>query len=163
VIDDNISVTYPLVFASVRLQVPEDEVERAEAVLAEPAADAAGLEDDEASGEGGAAAMADADSESDYVEEAYRCPKCHRKDVELMPLTGRMRNVRFGCLMVLVLPIVVSLAAWLMSSGSGGKSPDLFPPAAILAWVAVVVVLSLLVLMSKRHKRCRACGYEWRG
>src|SRR5690348_8077742 len=36
VIDDNIATAYPLVFASVKLQVPEDEVEQAEAVLAAP-------------------------------------------------------------------------------------------------------------------------------
>jgi hypothetical protein len=164
VIDDNISTAYPLVFASVKLQVPEDEVERAEAVLAEPAADDAGLEDHEHDLE--TSSVAQGEAESEYVEEAYRCPKCHRKDVELLPLAGFMRNVRFGCFVVLLLPIVAPIAVWLMSSGGsgrprGGQSPDLFAPELIFAWMVVLGILSFAVLTAKRRKRCRACGHEW--
>jgi hypothetical protein len=159
VIDDNVATAYPLVFASVKVQVPEDQVDRAEAVLAQPYADAAGLEDHEDLLE--TSSVAEAESESEYAEEAYRCPKCHRKDVELLPLAGFMRNVRFGCFVVLLLPIVASIATWMMRSGSAGQSPDLFAPEAIFAWMAVLGILSFAVLTAKRRKHCRACGYEW--
>ena len=162
VIDDNISTAYPLVFASVKVQVPEDQMECAEAVLAQPYADAAGLEEDDDALE--TPSVIEAESESDYAEEPYRCPKCHRKDVELMPLRGFMRNVRFGCLIVLLLPIVALIAAWGMRSGSGGtSSPDLFAPEAVFAWMALLGILSFTVLTAKRRKRCRACGNEWQG
>ena len=158
VIDDNIATAYPLIFASVKLQVPEDEVEQAEAVLARPHVEPdAAIDDDESDAD----SAGRADAESDYVDEAYRCPKCHRKDVELLPLSGVMRNVRVGCLLVLVTPIVASLAAWVMHSGSSGRSPDLFSPEAMLVWVAVVGILSVIVLTAKRRKRCRACGHAW--
>jgi hypothetical protein len=165
VIDDNISTAYPLVFASVRLQVPEDEVERAESVLSEPAVESAGLEgdDDEDALRARSLEGADAAGESDYVDEPYRCPKCHRKDVELLPLSGVMRHVRFGCLTVLLLPVLVGIATWLLQSRSDAKSPDLFAPEAVFAWMAVLGILSFVVLTAKRRKRCRTCGHEWIG
>jgi hypothetical protein len=170
VIDDNIATAYPLGFASTKLQVPEDEVEQAEAVLAAPAVLPADPEDeergeDEATAAAAAAAAADDDdeSESDYVVESFRCPRCHRKDVELMPLSATMGNVRFGCLMILLLPVIVSIAAWMFSSGSRGVSPDLLSPEAMLAWVVVLAVLCFIVLTAKRRKHCRACQHEWVG
>ena len=163
VIDDNISTAYPLVFASVKLQVPEDEVERAEAVLAQPFADPAGLTDDHDDALGAHHPFGDSEADGDYVEEAYRCPKCHRKDIELLPLAGVMRHVRFGCLAVLLLPIVAAIGAWMMRAGLAGKSPDLFAPEAIFAWMAVLGILSFAVLTAKRRKRCRACGHAWVG
>jgi hypothetical protein len=161
VIDDNVATAYPLVFASVKVQVPEDQVERAEVVLTQPYADAAGLDDHEDEDVLETSSVAEAESESEYAEEAYRCPKCHRKDVELLPLAGFMRNVRFGCFVVLLLPIVASIATWMMRSGSAGQSPDLFAPEAIFAWMAVLGILSFAVLTAKRRKHCRACGHEW--
>lgn len=163
VIDDNIASAYPLVFASVKLQVPEDEVDRAEAILAAPYADPPELTgdfdgDDDAFG---ARSRERAAPDDEYAEEAYRCPKCHRRDVELLPLAGVMRHVRFGCLTVLLLPIVAAIAAWMMRAGSHGTSPDLFAPEAIFAWMAILGILSFAVLTAKRRKRCRACGHEW--
>jgi hypothetical protein len=161
VIDDNVANAYPLVFASVKVQVPEDQMEHAEAVLNQPYADAAGLIDDEGALE--THSVIEGESESDYVEESYRCPKCHRKDVELLPLGGFMRNVRFGCLVVLVLPIVLSVVTWVTHSRSSTASTDLFSPEAIFAWMAVLGILSFVVLTAKRRKRCRSCNHEWIG
>jgi hypothetical protein len=170
-IDDNIATAYPLVFASVKLQVPEDEVEQAEAVLAAPAAIPADPEDDEAAADQAAADEAAADqaaadeAKGDDVDETFRCPNCHRNDVELMPLSATMRNVRFGCLMVLLLPVIVSVAGWMFSSGGsrGGSAADVLSPEAMLAWVVVLAILCFIVLTAKRRKHCRTCHHEWVG
>jgi uncharacterized protein (DUF1778 family) len=165
VIDDHISTAYPLVFASVRLQVPEDEVERAEAILTEPAADTAGLEhhqgiwETRSVAEGEAEGEAEDEAGGDYVEESFRCPRCHRKDVELMPLPAMMRVARLVCVMMLLLSV---LAGGWMFAWQGGD-PDLFAPGPAFGWLVALGILSFIVLTAKRRKRCRACGQEWQG
>src|SRR5688500_18537469 len=68
--DEHISAAHPLALSEVRLQVPEEDLERAAEVLAAPTAPAVSRD-----------AAADDD---EYVEEAYRCPRCHKKAVDLL-------------------------------------------------------------------------------
>src|SRR5687768_9619832 len=82
--DENISVVNPLVFSEVRLQVAEADLERAAEVLATPSTPAKRDRDD------------DGDDNNDYVDEAYRCPKCHKKAVDLLPVSPGVRSARLG-------------------------------------------------------------------
>src|SRR3990170_8859405 len=54
--DENLAVMHPLMMGSVHLQVDEADIDRAEQILTLPAP---------------------ADAEGEYVEEKYRCPRCH--------------------------------------------------------------------------------------
>ena len=138
--DGNMAAAHPVLQGQARLQVAEDNLAAAEAILAAPHAPAAGADDD------------------DYVEEEYRCPKCHRKAVDLLPVSSGMRSTRLGCLGVLVLPVIVVLLANVLTMD--GTTPS-FPPLVIVAWAATLVVLSYIVITVKRQKRCRECGHEW--
>jgi DNA-directed RNA polymerase subunit RPC12/RpoP/uncharacterized protein (DUF1778 family) len=142
VADENMSAAHPVLHGQVRLQVEEDNLEAAEAVLDTPAAPAS----------------AGTGDEDDYVEEEYRCPKCHRKAVDLLPPSPRMRSTRLGCLGVLVLPVVLTLLANLSTDDDKGL---VFPPLVTVAWLAVLAVLAFVVITAKRRKRCRECGHEW--
>lgn len=135
--DENMASTHPVLLGQVRLQVEESSLERAAAILDAPPAEAA---------------------EGEYVDEEYRCPACHRKAVDLLPLSGRIRSIRLGCLGVLVAPVVVLLLAGLLAIDGEAVA---FPPVLIGVWVVTLAVLSYLVLTAKRHKRCRECGHEW--
>jgi hypothetical protein len=146
--DQNLSTIHPLLFGDVRLQVDEADLERAEQILATPG----GVDIPESERE---------DLNDDYVEEAYRCPKCRRKSVDLLPVSPGMRNARFGCLFILVLPLLFTAAGALVGLETRGTVIAQYEGPLLLAWVAIVIVLSLVVLLAKRGKRCRECGHEW--
>src|SRR5687768_17149118 len=65
VADTNIAIADPLVYPNVPVQVHERDLDRARSILNRPA-------------------KVEADDE--YAEEAWRCGKCHRKTVELVPM-----------------------------------------------------------------------------
>jgi hypothetical protein len=161
--DQNISAAHPLLFGEVRLQVAEADIERAEHILSNVRVRVADDEDDEHEDEGEAGAerpRKERGAEDDgYVEEAYRCPQCRRKDVDLLPLSPAMRNTRFGCLLVLAMPLILAAATWLMPSSTRGGTA--VPDSVSVAWLVTVVVLAFIVLTAKRSKRCRGCGHEW--
>jgi hypothetical protein len=154
VADQNIATAHPLLVSNVRLQVAEEDVDRAEGVLAAPSV----LPDDEDDDDD------DDEKDTGYVTEAYRCPRCHRMAVDFMPLSPAMRNTRFGCLLVLLLPALVGLVTWLVPRVTAEAAPEItYPPAAVWTWIAVLMVLSLAVVFGKRGKRCRECGHTWSG
>src|SRR3954465_14373852 len=66
-IDQNISIVHPAMSNEVRLQVAEADLERGREILARPAG---------------------ADAEGEYVDEPWRCPRCHHKAVDLLPLSA---------------------------------------------------------------------------
>ena len=138
--DEYVSAAHPLLFSQVRLQVDEADFERAQAILDAPPP-----------------ATSD-DDRGEYVDEEYRCPRCHRKAVDLVPLSGRMKSVRLGCLGVLLLPVLALVLPGLLALD---ESDVLFPPAVILVWVLALAVLTYFVLAAKRRKRCRECAHEW--
>jgi hypothetical protein len=145
--DQNIAAAHPLAFSQVRLQVAEADLERAEEILATPSV-----------------STASADDEGEYVEEAYRCPKCHRKPVDLAPLSPAMRTTRFGCLLVALLPVLAALITWIIPHVTGDEPPELtYPPTLVLTWLVILGVLCFIVFTAKRTKRCRECGHEWSG
>jgi hypothetical protein len=139
--DENINVAHPFLWSEVTLQVPELELGRAAEILDRPAED---------------------DDEGEYVDEEYRCPKCHRREVDLMPLSPRWRATRFGCLALLGAPILVGVIDWAgveLSRRIGGAGGG----AVLWGWLIATVLLSMLVLLAKRRKRCRKCGHVWSG
>jgi hypothetical protein len=147
VADENIATAHPLLVSAVRLQVLDVDVDRAEQVLGAwpPPAHAGGPrnpDDDD-----------DDDAAGEYVEEAYRCPKCHRKAVDLLPPSSGLRTLRLGCLAMLVIPGLLMLVLPSVVESS--------PPLVTLGWMAVLAVLSFTVLTAKRSKRCRDCGHVW--
>lgn len=152
VADQNISAAHPLLWGTVRLQVAEPDLQRAEEVLAQPSPLGPASEADER----------DDDDDDDYVEEEYRCPRCRRKDVELKPLSPAMRNTRFGCLLLFVLPIGLSVISVFLP-GTRPDAGEAIPSAVWAIWVVVILMLSYIVLTAKRTKRCRGCGNEWGG
>jgi hypothetical protein len=145
VADQNISVAHPLLFGEVRLQVAEADLDRAEEILATPSE----VSDDEEEDDG------EKDEDGGYVEEAYRCPRCRRKEVDLLPLSTPMRHARLGCLAVALFGVLT----WLIPEAA--HSIGGYPPAVVMAWVAVLGTFSVIVLTAKRNKRCRECGHEW--
>ncbi len=130
----------PLVVPDVKLKVPVDQVELAEWILARPAAEDAGGE---------------------YADENWRCPMCHRKNVELMPLSPAWRRARAGCLAWLLLPVALGIVTAIIPEINKLIAP---PAWGVPAWMVAAVILSLSVLLvPKRRIHCRACGHEWGG
>lgn len=156
--DQNISVVHPVLFTEVRLQVREVDFAHAEEVLAAPAELPA--EGDEEEDDDDDAARDKAETDADYVEEAYRCPRCRRKAVDLLPLSPAMRNARFGCLLLLAFPLIFLIVLTFTPDGDALHDVE-FPRAVRIGWLVLLAVLSFVVLTAKRTKRCRECGTEW--
>jgi hypothetical protein len=156
VADQNISVVHPLLFNEVRLQVREIDVERAEEILSKPVAVDADRDEDDDDAE----AEADAD-ENDYVKEAYRCPKCHRRDVDLMPFSPPTRMVRAICVVVLVLPLLTVLLDAAIPGLNISRALPISDLAMGIAWLAAFCFLVGISILPTRRKRCRQCGFEW--
>jgi Putative prokaryotic signal transducing protein len=143
--DASSAVTNPLVVTGVPLLVRDTDLERAKQILAQVVPP---LEDD----------VGDEDA---YVDEDFRCPKCHRKAVDLLPLSRGKRRVRMGCLTLLLLPIFVAIVERIISDSRISRQIAGFVDAATLPWMIVLVAFSVVVLLFRRKKRCRECGYEW--
>lgn len=139
--DANVSTMHPLAFSNVQLQVRAGDVDRAEALLAEPA---------------------EIHDPDEYVDEPWRCPACHRRGAELVPLTRLRWWIRTACLATLAVPFMVVLAD-VASIDPRSSTPfwDLFNRYLVL-WLPVLAVLSLAVLTHKRTKRCPNCDWTWR-
>jgi hypothetical protein len=137
--DMRTAVTNPLILSDVPLLVRESDLERAMEILARPA-------DDSAPGE--------------YVDEDYRCPRCHRRDVELLPLSRGWRRVRTLCLILAVLPIGWTLFRTL-AAYSPSETVSTGLGYAMIPWFFVLVVGGSGVLLARRDKRCKSCGFEW--
>ena len=103
---------------------------------------------------------ADDSMEGEYVEEDYRCPKCHRRDVELLPLSGFRRTLRTVWIALIVVPIAWSIFTT-VTGISPGRAFDQTLVSLTLLWVLVVIVMGAVVLIGKREKRCRTCGARW--
>lgn len=129
VIDHTMASTHPFIAPLVRLQVAEADLNCAHDILAEPSVKAA---------------------EGEYVDEPWRCPMCHRKSIELMPLPPRQRLLRISCVLILFLPVLMQafrvdprLELWLY----GG-------------WIVVVAGLLVVVTMHRRGRLCTQCGWQ---
>jgi len=144
VIDQHASVVHPLLFRNAQLQVAERDLVRAKEILDRPAA-----VDPE-----------DHDEDAGYVEENFRCPRCHRKAVELMPLARSAMAARAGCLVVLLLPAVPTFIGW-MAMDASAKSLSLVFHEWQWLWILILAACVLAILLQRRRKRCERCGHVW--
>jgi hypothetical protein len=138
---EDVSGIHPLVFSSVQLQVMEADFDRAREVLGR-------LPEDNADGE--------------YADEPWRCPKCHRKEIDILPLSDGYRMLRKIGIVVFIVPIIALLAMRAFDQSDATlRIRELmldFSP----AWLLALIIIAAIVMFSNRAKRCRACGHEWK-
>ena len=118
----------------VRLQVREDELERAREILARAPENVA---------------------EGEYVEEDWRCPQCRKKAFDLLPLTPGRRWLRDAWVVMLL----VTLASCVIPLDQVVALPGEVKMWGYFAWGVALVVIGAVVVMGKRGKRCRECGW----
>lgn len=138
--DSHLSATHAMLVSEVRLQVHAENAERAIEILDRPPDDAAADE---------------------YVDEEFRCPRCRRKGIDLLPLSDNWRRARAGCLILLLAPVLLTLVLWALPSPALHARVQRIVSYVGWPWFAVVLVLSVTVMLVKRRKRCRTCGHEW--
>ena len=137
-----VTVAHSLAFPEVSLQVDEFDVPLAEKILARPAA---------------------ADMDGEYADENWRCPKCHRKTVDMVPLSPGVRRVRTSFFLLIVVQIVARVFVSNLPAGSLTQMFENVMQWSFLPWLLATFVLGLWWLLSTREKRCRECGHQWKG
>jgi hypothetical protein len=137
----NTASIYPLLFTDVDLQVAESDLAEANEILSIPRAE---------------------DEEGEYVEEAFRCPKCHRKSVQLMPLSNLQILVRTGLIFGLVIPFLFPLIKTIFPNRDLAAFLNRAADWGMTAWAVTLVILVVVILFSKRGKHCTECGHFWR-
>jgi rubredoxin len=140
VADQLMNVAHPLMFSEVELQVPEDQVQLATWILDAPPADA---------------------KPEEYVDEAWRCPACHRRKVDLLPLSPGWQIVKLLFIFTLLSPFAIVLAEWAFPIPAFVSWSEKMAPRFLLIWPIVSGVMALALLTRRRHKRCRDCGHVW--
>jgi hypothetical protein len=138
--DTSMAVMHPLIVSEVPVLVQEPDVARARNVLAQPAGESA---------------------EGDYVEEAWRCPRCHRRTVDLQPPSKVRRVGRAICVLLIVMPFILPFVRWIIGDRQINRAIDRMAEIALIPWMLGIITLTLILLLSRRGKRCRECGYEW--
>ncbi|MFI5379231.1 MAG: hypothetical protein ACHRHE_08040 [Tepidisphaerales bacterium] len=134
-----VTLAYSLAFPEVSLQVEELNLLLAEKILSRPAA---------------------IDMEGEYADEAWRCPKCHRRTVDMLPLSPGLKRVRGTFFLLIVAQIIAQLFRLVIPA----ELADAFDSAlswGLLPWLLAEFLLGLWWLLSKREKRCRECGHQW--
>jgi hypothetical protein len=137
--DARMSEALSLVVPDARLQVAETDVPLAEEILSRPAA---------------------AGADGEYADEEFRCPKCHRRAVDLMPLSPGARRARNGFLLLAGAQIAGLLLRAVIPAGELAGAIDWLMSWECPAWI-LAFVLGLGWMLSSRDKRCRDCGHPW--
>jgi hypothetical protein len=138
--DQLINQADPLLFASVELQVAEEDAQMAAWILDDRPGD---VRPDE------------------YVDEAWRCPVCHRRNVELLPLRGGWRVMKLLFIFTLLSPFMIALAEWVVPIPAFVSWSEEMLPRFFLVWPIVSGILALALLSRHREKRCQECGHVW--
>jgi hypothetical protein len=131
--DQLINQADPLLFASVELQVAEEDAQMAEWILDHRPGD---VRPDE------------------YVEEEWRCPACHKRSVDLLPLRGFWSFLKYLFVLMILTPFVLWVAGLVI------PIPRIIAGMGTM-WIFATAFVGGAILLAKRHKRCRECGYEW--
>ncbi|HZZ44552.1 MAG TPA: DUF2007 domain-containing protein [Tepidisphaeraceae bacterium] len=132
--NSQIAAAHPFLGVSIEVQVRREDLERARAVLAQRAVKGA---DDE------------------YADEPWRCPNCRQKTIDLLPQTGAQwmrRNIWFVMLVMPFVWVFLPMNEVLGLSREGASELG-------LAWCVVMLGLGVWVVLTKRGKRCRECGW----
>jgi hypothetical protein len=101
----------------------------------------------------------DEDREKRFLA-AWKCPKCGRQNLQLLPLSEGWRQVRVGCFIVVLVPIVISVLAWTMPTREVKRALDGLPDWWPFGWILIVGGLALALSRAHRGKRCNECGWE---
>ena len=99
--------------------------------------------------------------DDEYVEESFRCPGCHSRSTELLPLTGGWWWVRMTFIVVLVALLTAAAIPLVL--------PQAWSTKVIVSWmgdigmlaVLLAGVLGVLLIFTRRRIRCRECASEW--
>jgi hypothetical protein len=135
--------------AQVAIFVLAEDMELARTVLAGDPAE----EDDDAADEEEEEMRRDAE-ERDVAD--WVCPRCRQRDLEALPLVGRMRRVRAGCLTVLAVPFVLAFVAWALPELRIRTPSDGW----MSAWLIICGCLAITLLLADRGRRCKSCGWS---
>jgi predicted Zn finger-like uncharacterized protein len=140
--DSRMAVTHPLIVSDVPVLVREEDVARARQILVQPVED---------------------DGDGEYVDENWRCPKCHRRGVDLLPMVGGWRVAKYVCIALWTAPLVAGIGSWLLEQPPQHLTSSLDEHTGdfICGWTVTVIVLTLAVVFAPRKKRCQSCGFEW--
>ncbi len=139
---EGVSGVHPLLFSSVQLQVMEADLDRAREALERPAEE---------------------NTEGEYTDEAWRCPKCHCKQIDILPLSAGYRRLRSFGILLFIVPLVIFMA--LSAATETELIKQIKETFGVLspAWLLAVLIIAAIVMFSARGKKCRACGHEWKG
>ena len=136
----NTSVAHPFAFNDVRLMVPKVDVERAREILERPA---------------------DTEMEGEYVDETWRCPKCHRKSIQLLPASGLRLLAWYswwGSIGLFVLSEVLSQLA--SGDRQFARAFEELPRILRLVCLVVFPLTSLYLILDQRDRACTYCGWK---
>jgi hypothetical protein len=137
--DSASAVANSFIVTDVPVLVRAEDLERAKEALARPADDS---------------------MEGEYVDEDYRCPKCHRRDAELLPPSSARQRLFVFWVALIAVPIVGTIIRGITGSNFGSQV-DAYIEYSILPWFLAVLVMGVMVATGNREKRCKACGYRW--
>jgi hypothetical protein len=130
----------PLLFPDVVVQVPATDLTKAKEILSRPAAD---------------------DTEDEYADENWRCPNCHCKALDLLPLPTPIRRVRKAFFILLLAPLAHHLLKIAIAPIALSDAFDSVSRVVIPVWLLLEAGLGVAWLAFRRRKRCRHCHYEW--
>jgi len=140
IVGQSINTMYPLLFSSVELRVNPSDRDRARQILDTPADDT---------------------MEGEYVEEPWRCPKCHRKALELLPAAG-LRKIAWYGFWALAALIALNIVMELATAGDAHTQQAWNADA---GWARIPAVLAfagvcLYLIIGPRQKLCPKCGWR---
>lgn len=138
--DELIAIADPLLFSEVTLQVRETDAEQATAILDTPPDDA---------------------KVDEYVDEAWRCPACHRRKVELLPLSPGWQIARLTFILMIAAPLLIKFAQWAVPVRAFVDAVGRIEDQWLAIWMLAAAALGASILVAKRQKHCEECGHIW--
>jgi hypothetical protein len=108
----------------------------------------------------------DPDDEEDPAEREERllanwiCPRCHERKLDLLPRKRWWYHLAFVLAAVFILPIIIELVINVMGDRQTiatyrGEADRFAWP-----WILTLVGLGCALVLPKRERRCRACGWD---
>jgi hypothetical protein len=140
---ENSTTMNPLLFHSVKLLVSPADLPRAREILESPADDS---------------------MEGEYVDEPFRCPKCHRKGLEILPARG-VRKVAWCVFWFVVALIVLDRGVKWMNAGDHRAqfAWDANTGRASAPTIIAFGCVSFYLIVGRRDKVCSKCGWRSTG
>src|SRR5207302_11493537 len=129
----------------VKVVVRDEDLAAAQEILARP------VEEDESD------TPEDEREFAEHDESQWRCPRCKKRSLEVLPLSKRWRRVRAACPGIFLLPFAVLFIEWLLPSHSLVYAVDHVPDWWGIPWILIVAGLACPVLLVPRKKRCPHC------